>query len=106
MSQPAAVEKKREPAPTEASARTVAALRTGHVEVYTAEWCGWCRTLEAYLDENGIRFVKRDIDKSPEAKRDYQALGGRGLPLTRIGERLVRGFKPEKIQEALLAESI
>lgn len=47
-------------------------------------------------------FVERDIERSAEARREYQALNGRGVPLLVIrGTVVVQGYSPREILKAL-----
>ena len=72
------------------------------VEVFVTDWCPHCRDLEAYLQKERIRFRKYDIEKSAKGKRILKEIGGDGgVPVTRIGDQVIRGFKPEEIEAAL-----
>ena len=62
------------------------------IDVYVAPWCGFCRALESDLRGRGIPFFRHDIEADARAKRDYAALGGQGLPLTKVGSRVVTGY--------------
>ena len=71
------------------------------VEVYTAPWCGSCRKLESCLKEERIRYVRYDIDKSQIARKRYQKLCTTGVPVTKIGTHLIRGYDPEQVMRRL-----
>lgn len=62
------------------------------IDVYVASWCGYCRALEGDLRTRGIRFFRHDIEADATAKREYDALGGDGLPLTKVGSQVVQGY--------------
>ena len=70
------------------------------VELFVAEWCGYCRKLEDYLNKKGVRYTAYDIDKDPRRRKEYKTLGS-GLPITRIGETIIQGYNPEAIDSAL-----
>jgi hypothetical protein len=38
-----------------------------------------------------------DIEKDAEARKAYEALGGRGIPLIDVNGTLIRGFDPDEI---------
>jgi glutaredoxin len=62
------------------------------IDVYVAPWCGYCRALENDLRGRGIPFFRHDIEADARAKREYAALGGSGVPLTKVGSEVVNGY--------------
>jgi len=71
------------------------------VTLYSTDWCGYCKQAKRFLDQKGIPFKEFDIEKDTEARKAYEALGGRGIPLLDVNGTLIRGFEPEKILAAL-----
>jgi len=71
------------------------------VVLYATEWCGYCRAARRFLQENNIRYVEHDIEKSPDAHRRYRELGGSGVPLLEVNGEVIRGFNPNAIKAAL-----
>ena len=37
-----------------------------NLKVYSTEWCGNCREVKKFLDDNGIEYEVVDLDKHPE----------------------------------------
>lgn len=74
------------------------------VVIYTTEWCGYCDKAKQYFRKNNIRFRERDIEKSQQANRDHKKLGGKGVPLTVIGEKVIKGFSEGSFEKALNGE--
>jgi glutaredoxin-like YruB-family protein len=70
---------------------------SGTVEVYVTSWCGYCKKTIAYLSSKGIPFATYDIEKDDTARQRYQELGGSGVPVIRIGDKVIRGFNPQAI---------
>lgn len=68
------------------------AEEAGPLDVYVAPWCGYCRALEGDLRTRHIPFFRYDIEADAAARRRYEALGGEGLPLTKVGREVVRGY--------------
>ena len=62
-------------------------LRPRQVIMYSTVWCGFCKQAKAYFKQKGIAFAERDIEKSPQAKQEYQSLGGGGVPLILVGNK-------------------
>jgi glutaredoxin len=84
--------------PPAARARAVSA----GVVVYSTSWCGWCRKTMAWLDENGVAYENRDIERNP-AWRDelLEKTGATSIPVVEIDGELIRGFSPDRMAELL-----
>ena len=64
--------------------------KTGIV-MLAAEWCGYCRRQQADFAAAKVRYRVLDID-TPDGARAMRALGARGVPVTVIGQNVVRGY--------------
>ena len=71
------------------------------VVLYATDWCGYCKLTRRFLDQKGIPFKEYDIEKDAEARKAYEALGGRGIPVLDVNGTLIRGYEPEAILAAL-----
>jgi len=74
-----------------------AAAAGGIVEVFMTSWCGYCRKTVKFLTEKGIPFTAYDIEKDKAAAETYRSLGGGGVPVVRIGSKVIHGYSPEAI---------
>ena len=74
-----------------------AAAHNGEVILYSTDWCGYCSKARKLLDKNDIAYFEYDIEKSIEGKKQYDTLGGGGIPLLLINQNLVRGFSASRI---------
>lgn len=83
------------------SAVSAQAQATARVTLYATDWCGYCKQTRRFLDSKGIPYTEFDIEKDPAARKAYEALGGRGIPLIDVNGTLIRGFSPEDILAAL-----
>ncbi|MFI8397267.1 NrdH-redoxin [Pseudomonas sp. Choline-02u-1] len=72
-----------------------------NVVLYATDWCGYCKQTTRFLDSKGIPFKEFDIEKDAAARKAYEALGGRGIPLIDVNGTLIRGFDPDEILAAL-----
>lgn len=70
------------------------------VVLYATSWCGYCAKARNFFSNNNIPYLEYDIENSHEGKRQYDALGGRGVPLMVINGNIIRGFSPERIRKA------
>lgn len=62
------------------------------VVMYATSWCPYCQQARNYFRQQGIPFTEYDIERDMEAKRRYQAFGGRGIPVIFVGKRRMNGF--------------
>jgi glutaredoxin len=66
------------------------------VVIYTSADCAHCRRAKAFLHGRGIPFRDMDIGANRRALKEFQRLGGRGLPLLLIGDRRLDGFSEQR----------
>jgi glutaredoxin len=70
----------------------------GSVLVYSAEWCGYCKKAKAWMKQNDIPFIERDVDKTAGAQAELtqkmRAAGvpGGGIPVIDWAGTLVVGY--------------
>ena len=74
----------------------------GEVVLYSTSWCGWCRKTMAWLDEHGIEYENRDIEKN-DAWRDelIEKTGKTSIPMVEIDGEVIQGYDPDRM-DALL----
>jgi mycoredoxin len=77
------------------------ALDKNSVVLYSTSWCPYCEKTRQFLSQANIPFTEKDIEKSPQAAAEHRALGGVGIPLTKINRRVVDGFDPQAIRAAI-----
>ncbi|MEB0044379.1 MULTISPECIES: glutaredoxin family protein [unclassified Pseudomonas] len=71
------------------------------VVLYATDWCGYCKLTRRFLDQKGIPYKEFDIEKDAQARKAYEALGGRGIPLIDVNGTLIRGYDPDAILAAI-----
>jgi len=62
------------------------------VVMYATSWCPYCEKARNHFRQQGIPYTEYDIERDAEAKRRYQAFGGRGIPVIFVGKRRMNGF--------------
>jgi glutaredoxin len=79
-----------------------APARAAGVVVYSTSWCGWCRKTIAWLDEQGVEYENRDIEKNPAWREELiDKTGGTSIPVVEIGGELIHGFQPGRMGDLL-----
>jgi glutaredoxin len=82
---------------------------SGTVIIYGASWCGPCHQAQKYLEAKHIKVIYKDIEADPQADGEMQkklaAAGKRGgtIPVIDVGGRLLVGFRPSSLDEAVAA---
>ncbi|ADE53691.1 GYF domain-containing protein [Coraliomargarita akajimensis] len=67
------------------------------VLVYSTSWCGPCKQAKALLRKHGIPFKDYDIESNAPARREFEKLGGRGVPLLVINGTVLEGYDERRI---------
>ncbi|MHC1699126.1 MAG: glutaredoxin domain-containing protein [Geobacteraceae bacterium] len=67
------------------------------VEIFVTSWCGYCKMMEQALHKKGIAYTTYDVEKDDKAAKIYRELHGRGVPLVRVGSKVVYGYDPDTV---------
>jgi glutaredoxin len=82
-----------------------AAVQTGatqpEVILYATEWCGYCAATRDFFSANGIRFTELDTEKTAAGYEGYKKLGGNGVPLIVVGDKVIRGYNEDALRATL-----
>jgi glutaredoxin-like protein NrdH len=65
------------------------------VIVYTTNDCIECTMVKKVLTEEGIPYEVRDISKNAEYQLEVEKYGYLGVPVTVLGNKVVKGFTNE-----------
>jgi len=68
------------------------------VVMYSAVWCGICKTARNYFKKRGIAFKEYDIETSSKGRLDYKRLRGTGVPIILVGKKRINGFNAKSFQ--------
>ncbi len=68
------------------------------VEMYATQSCRFCKQARQYFAAQGIAYTEYDIERDANARRRFQALGGRGVPYIRVGNMFLQGFDPARFE--------
>lgn len=75
--------------------------KSTRVKIYTTRSCSHCKQAKAYMKKKGVAFQELDIGKSSRARKQFDRLGGRGVPLITIGDQQMSGFSPQAFDQLL-----
>ena len=71
----------------------------GRVVLYRTAWCGYCKQAAAYMNQRGVSFIERDIERDTGARRDYNQYRVSGVPLIVMGSQTLRGFNAQRFDQ-------
>ncbi len=73
----------------------------GKVKIYTASTCPNCTKAKAYLRNNKIPFIERNVQQSEKAKAELLDMGYRTVPVILVDDKEIVGFNKEKLKKIL-----
>ncbi len=86
--------------PTKRTAERKRAQQASKVVLYRTAWCGYCKRAAAYMQQQKIQFVERDIEVDDRSHEEYKRLGGKGsIPLIQFGDKTMMGFAQETFDQ-------
>jgi len=59
--------------------------------------------VKEFLSRAGRPFTERNVDEDPEAFNEMVEMGIMTIPVTIVGDYVVRGFDEKRLREALAA---
>jgi glutaredoxin-like YruB-family protein len=70
--------------------------------IYTTTFCPWCQATKDFLKNQGYEYEERNVETNPEwANEMVQKSGQMGVPVIDIEGKIIIGFSPEEINQAL-----
>lgn len=75
--------------------------KTKAVILYGTADCSFCRSTREFFNANKVDFFDVNVQTSAIAAKKHAELGGGGVPVVIIGNRLIRGYQPDAFQDAL-----
>lgn len=74
------------------------------VIIYTTSWCPFCEATKEFLKQKGIEFEEKNVEFDEKARDEMvQKSGQYGVPVIDIEGKIIIGYSPEEIEEALSA---
>ena len=74
------------------------------VTLFATSWCGYCRQMREYFAAEKIPYTELDIETSAQARVWHKQLGGGGVPVTLVGEKVIHGYDPDGVSAALASQ--
>jgi glutaredoxin len=71
------------------------------VVMFSTSTCPHCQHAREFFNGAHVDYQEYDINQSLDAKQQFAALGGNGVPLLFIGNRRIVGFRADTTRESL-----
>ena len=72
------------------------------VKVYSTPTCPWCKKAKEFLQEKQVAFEDVDVSTDSDAAKELvEKSGQQGVPVLDINGKIIVGFDPVAIEEAL-----
>lgn len=68
------------------------------VVLFTLNDCPHCMTAKRYLDQQAITYRLCNI-KTPAGQKEFRKTGMRGVPVIKIGDRVINGFSVKEFNQ-------
>lgn len=72
------------------------------VIIYTTQDCIECTLVKQMLTQLQVEYEARDVSNNPHYQKEVEHFGFLGLPVTVVGKKAVKGYRPEEIQKLLV----
>ena len=82
-------------------AQVAALAQPGDIRMLASETCSICAAARAWFTENRIPFSECLIERDAACKATFEAARAPGTPLMVVRGKLLLGFNPERLREAL-----
>lgn len=67
-------------------------VNSSKVVLYSRPGCGYCDLAREQLTESKVQFKEYNVEASSKAQREFEKLGGKGVPLTVFNGKTISGY--------------
>ncbi len=73
------------------------------ITIYSTPTCPWCHKAKDYLDSKNVEYEDVDVSEDTERAQEMVKKSGQmGVPVLDINGKILVGFNPLEIDEALV----
>ncbi len=69
------------------------------VVMYATTWCAYCKKAKKYVVRKGIPFAEYDVENDSEARKQYNQMGAKGVPVILVGNKRMNGFNEKGFEK-------
>jgi glutaredoxin len=71
------------------------------ITLYSTANCAYCKQAREFLRSRNIAHQELDIQRSERARKQFERLGARGVPVIMVGDAQLNGFKANTLLKLL-----
>lgn len=72
------------------------------ITIYSTPTCHYCDLAKDYFQEKGLSYICYDVKNDIEKRKEMVEISGQmGVPVIKIGKKILTGFNQDAIEEAL-----
>ncbi len=72
------------------------------IEIFSTDTCHFCILAKEWFKEKGLTYEEYNVGSDIEKRKEMVEMTGQlGVPVIKIGEDIIVGFNPNKIEEIL-----
>ena len=72
-----------------------------NVILFSTKSCPYCKQTRKYLKINEIPYCEKDINRKTANRAAFKNVGGQGVPVLVIGNRVIHGYNTSAISNAI-----
>ena len=72
-----------------------------NVVVFSSDTCPYCVSAKEYLEEKGVAYTEKNIQRDKAARKELMSMGHMGVPVILIDGEEIVGFDRDKIDKLL-----
>lgn len=72
------------------------------ITIYSTPSCHYCNLAKDYFQEKGLSYTCFDVKNDTEKRKEMIEISGQmGVPVIKVGKKVLTGFSPDDIEAAL-----
>lgn len=72
------------------------------ITIYSTDTCHYCNMAKDYFDLKGYKYAVEDVGKNLDKRKEMiRESGQMGVPVIKIGDKILVGFDEKAVEEAL-----
>ncbi len=71
------------------------------VVMFSTRNCPYCAKARIFFKDLNLAWCEKDIERSADSAAIFSKIGGRGVPVTVIGDATIHGYNPDAFNRAV-----
>lgn len=72
------------------------------VEIYSTEYCGYCKLAKEFFEKNNIDYIEHNVGENETKRKEMiEKTGQMGVPVIIIEDEIIVGFDEPRLRQLL-----